>query len=58
VSQDICWKQRFANFDRAFLQLKEAVELYGEKVGVKAILKEEFTRWLDVIRRKSSWLTP
>jgi len=40
VSQDIRWKQRFANFDRAFLQLKEAVELYGEKAGVKTILKE------------------
>jgi len=40
------------------LQLKEAVDLYGEKAGVKAILKEEFMRRLDVIRRKSSWLTP
>jgi len=55
VSQDIRWKQRFANFNKAFLQLKEAVELYGEKAGVKAILKEEFMRKLDVIRRKSSW---
>jgi len=30
------------------LQLKEAVAPYGEKVGVKAILKEEFMRRLDV----------
>jgi len=58
VSQDIRWKQRLANFDRAFLQLKEAVALYGEKAGVKAILKEEFMRRLDVIRCKLNWLTP
>jgi len=39
VSQDIRWKQRFANFDKAFLQLKEAVGFYGEKAGIKTIIK-------------------
>jgi len=58
VTKDIRWKQRFSNLDKAFLQLKEAVELYGEKSEVNAFIKEEFTRWLDVIRRKSSWLPP
>jgi len=31
MKEDIRWEQRFANLDKAFLQLKEAVELYGEK---------------------------
>jgi len=44
VSQDIRWKQRFANFNKAFLQLKEAVELDGEKEGLVQLF--EFTHEL------------
>ncbi|MDF1644238.1 MAG: nucleotidyltransferase substrate binding protein [Pseudomonadales bacterium] len=40
MEQDIPWKQRFSNFGKAFLQLKEAVELYGDTENVEAIIKE------------------
>lgn len=29
-NQDIRWKQRFQNFEKAFLQFKEGVEQYGD----------------------------
>jgi len=38
MDQDIRWKQRFSNFDKAFLQLKQGVELYAE--STEAIIKE------------------
>lgn len=38
AKQDIRWQQRFANFERAFLQLQQAVELYGEEA--EPIIKE------------------
>jgi len=44
MREDIRWKQRFANFGKAFLQLKEAVDLYGKKEGVEAIIKEGLTQ--------------
>ena len=31
MSLDIRWKQRLSNFEKAFLQLKEAVKLYKER---------------------------
>ena len=31
MSFDIRWKQRLSNFEKAFLQLKEAVEIYKER---------------------------
>lgn len=40
MEQDIRWKQRFANFGRAFLQLKEAIERYGGNAEIEAIIKE------------------
>ncbi len=38
MEQDIRWKQRFSNFEKAFLQLKQAVEDYDG--DVEAIIKE------------------
>ncbi len=38
MEQDIRWKQRFSNFEKAFLQLKQAVEDYDS--NVEAIIKE------------------
>jgi len=31
MNDDIRWKQRFENFERAFSQFKQAVEEYGEE---------------------------
>ena len=31
MQQDIRWKQRFSNFEKAFSQLKDAVELYKQR---------------------------
>jgi nucleotidyltransferase substrate binding protein (TIGR01987 family) len=38
MEQDIRWKQRFSNFEKAFLQLKQAVEDYDS--NAEAIIKE------------------
>ncbi len=38
MEQDIRWKQRFSNFEKAFFQLKQAVEDYDG--DVEAIIKE------------------
>ena len=38
MEQDIRWKQRFANFEKAFLQLKQAVDSYDDHA--EAIIKE------------------
>ncbi len=38
MEQDIRWKQRFSNFEKAFLQLKQAVEDYDGTA--EAIVKE------------------
>ena len=38
MEQDIRWKQRFANFEKAFLLLKQAVETYDDNAD--AIIKE------------------
>ena len=38
MEQDIRWKQRFANFEKAFFQLKDGVEHYGG--NAEAIIKE------------------
>jgi nucleotidyltransferase substrate binding protein (TIGR01987 family) len=45
MTQDVRWKQRFQNFERAFLFLKKAVELgnYDELQGVGLIRSFEFT---------------
>ena len=40
MGEDIRWKQRFDNFGNAFLQLKEAVDLYGDRAQVESIIKE------------------
>ncbi|MBV1928424.1 MAG: nucleotidyltransferase substrate binding protein [Gammaproteobacteria bacterium] len=40
MGEDIRWKQRFDNFGKAFLQLKEAVDLYGDRAEVESIIKE------------------
>jgi len=39
MKQDIRWKQRFSNFGKAFFQLKEGVELYGDTATLKPSLK-------------------
>ena len=38
MDYDIRWKQRFANFEKAFIQLKEAVENYDDSAA--PIIKE------------------
>jgi len=38
MEQDIRWKQRFVNFEKAFLQLKQAVDSYDNHA--EAIIKE------------------
>ena len=38
VNDDVRWKQRFENFERAFSQLKQAVEEYGEEA--EPLIKE------------------
>lgn len=38
MEQDIRWKQRFSNFEKAFLQLKKAVEAYDD--SAESIIKE------------------
>lgn len=38
MQHDIRWKQRFTNFEKAFLQLKQAVEKYDD--SAEAIIKE------------------
>lgn len=38
MEQDIRWKQRFANFEKAFLQLKQAVDTYDDSAD--SIIKE------------------
>ncbi|WP_305906756.1 nucleotidyltransferase substrate binding protein [Methylomarinum sp. Ch1-1] len=38
MEQDVRWKQRFSNFEKAFLQLKQAVETYDDNAD--AIIKE------------------
>ena len=38
MEQDIRWKQRFSNFEKAFLQLKQAVDSYDNHA--EAIIKE------------------
>jgi nucleotidyltransferase substrate binding protein (TIGR01987 family) len=38
MKQDIRWKQRFSNFERALSQLKQGIENYPE--DVEAIIKE------------------
>jgi hypothetical protein len=30
MDQDICWKQRFQNFEKALNQLRFAIENYGK----------------------------
>ena len=37
MKQDIRWKQRFSNFEKAFLQLKHAVDSYDDLA--EAIIK-------------------
>ena len=38
MNDDIRWKQRFSNFKKAFLQLKQAVETYDD--SAEDIIKE------------------
>lgn len=38
MEHDIRWKQRFANFEKAFFQLKQGIETYGG--NTEAIIKE------------------
>ena len=38
MDHDIRWKQRFTNFKKAFLQLKQAVDTYDN--NVEDIIKE------------------
>ncbi len=50
MEQDIRWKQRFANFEKAYFQLKQAVDTYDNNAEI--IIKEgiiqrfEFTHGL------------
>jgi len=38
MEQDIRWKQRFANFEKTLLQLKQAIDSYDDYA--EAIIKE------------------